>query len=301
MRKKQKNTSLLFEKKGVAAVEAALVLPVLILLIVCGIEFGLYFLKSSIAQRAVSITSNSVQLNPVGTLYQDALQQGLSFIDLGILPNYICAKSYKSQSEAVSKKCSPGEWITEAPAGVVSGEGYYVAITVFIKQTPISLLSNYLKDIYANAVVPVNFVSSNFLWQRVGGEVSENNSRRIVRRFSPVEETVTVKVSGIGAKYLWANAFCDAKSPGSYPYFVKVTMKVQSSTGTVSNIVLCHHGSRDETARNSDKFYYGSVGQIMIPIPDVETYVTFTRTWYNQGGSQSDPNGEARWEYELLK
>jgi Flp pilus assembly protein TadG len=151
--------------KGVAAIEMAIVLPILLLIIAAVIEFGLYFFKSQIAARTVSTAAIAIQMNPAEPSIQaTARNNGLSIMDFNTLPNFVCAKSYATNDLAKSGKCVAGEWTTTAPQGVAVGAPYYVAVRVFALHTPLTPLramsGAFPPDIEENVVAQVNVIQT---------------------------------------------------------------------------------------------------------------------------------------------
>lgn len=148
------------DERGISAIEMAILLPLLILLVMAVIEFGLYFVKYQIATRAVATISDTIQKNPAGATHDLAAQGGLSFLDLTNAPNFICAKSYADNAMANAGLCNMGEWQTGTPAGVAAGAPYFVAVRAsspHMSITPFTALSNqFPPPIDAKAVVMVN-------------------------------------------------------------------------------------------------------------------------------------------------
>ena len=147
------------DERGLSAIEAAILLPIFILIVMAIIEFGIYFVKYQIASRAVSTIADTIQKNPAAATYALATQEGLSFLDLKNLPNYICAQSYVDNGTATTGLCTTG-WVTSPPAGVTAGTPYYVAIRAYaphISITPFTALSKSVPPpIDAKTVVMVN-------------------------------------------------------------------------------------------------------------------------------------------------
>lgn len=146
------------DKRGFAALEMGIVLPILMLLLFCILEVGTYFVKSQIATRSVSTVATSIQSNPSNPdLRALANQSGLSMLDLSKDPNYICAKSYNNFNDAKIALCEKGEWQTSAPAAVNSDGSYYVAIVAYAHQkTMTDFFSAYLPDITQKTVIQVD-------------------------------------------------------------------------------------------------------------------------------------------------
>ena len=141
---------------GMAMIEFAFVAPVLILIMLGVIEFGIYFLRYQTASRAAAITAASIQTNPSDATIQTlAKNSGLAFANLAAAPNYICAMSYTTQNAASGGLCTSGQWKTTAPGGVAAGTPYYIAVVAFIKQQSFTPGFNNLPDIKVSSVFTV--------------------------------------------------------------------------------------------------------------------------------------------------
>ena len=172
--------SLRKNNKGVVAIEMAIVLPILILIIAAVLEFGLYFLKSQAASRAVSTASISLQqdhgaVNSAST--KTTMQNnGLGMMNLAAMPNFVCAKAYATSSAASSGSCNAGDWETSEPTGVTVGSPYWIAVRAFAVHTPLTPLraisGAFPPDIDSRNVVPINTVASNW----VDVPISDTNS-----------------------------------------------------------------------------------------------------------------------------
>jgi Flp pilus assembly protein TadG len=139
---------------GIAAVEFALILPVLLLVLLGVLEFGVYFTKSSVVSRAVSNISAAIQMSPTATnLQTDAQNSGFGLVSF-TGNNFFCAKAYSDRSAAGSY-CIAGEWFTSTPAGHQAGTPYYVAIVASVQNTPISGITSFLPDMVVRNIITV--------------------------------------------------------------------------------------------------------------------------------------------------
>ena len=120
-------------ESGAAIIEFALISPILILILMGIIEYGLYFQKSQILQRAVSTTATAIQINPSAPNSRaDAQNSGLGAFDLAASPNFICADSFATYEEA-SKGCAAGSWERSAPGNTSISGTYYVVVKAHIE------------------------------------------------------------------------------------------------------------------------------------------------------------------------
>jgi Flp pilus assembly protein TadG len=146
------------DRSGIAIIEFALILPVLLLLLLGVLEFGVYFVKSQFVQRTVSGIANSVQLNALdsvnirSTAYNSS---GSMFTYNDTVDAFFCAKAYGDLATAQSGMCVQNEWFLDKPAGV-TGNTYYVAIQSSVKQNSITpMFASFLPPMKATAVVQV--------------------------------------------------------------------------------------------------------------------------------------------------
>jgi Flp pilus assembly protein TadG len=149
------------DNRALAALEMAIILPLLLVIIMAVLEFGLYFLKEQTASRAVSTASISLQQKADNDTIKLTMQNnGLSMMDLSAEPdNFVCARSYADASVADTSSCSRGDWITSRPAGVGETETYYIAVRAFATHTPLTpiraLTGAFPPDINSKNVIPV--------------------------------------------------------------------------------------------------------------------------------------------------
>jgi len=163
---------------GVAVIEFAIILPILILIILGVIEFGIYFLKYQTASRAAAIVAGSIQANPSDATIQTlALNSGMAFANFAVSPNYICATSYTTQAAASAGLCTSGQWKTTMPTGGTAGTPYYVAVVAFIKQSAFTPGFTSLPDIKVPAVFEVGATTGSGIlaWVTLGVGTLFNN------------------------------------------------------------------------------------------------------------------------------
>lgn len=150
---------LLRNSQGAAIIEAALVLPVLILVVMGGIEIGVYFIKQRIVARAVDSVIIPLQLNPSDEdreIEKQIRNSGMGAFDFSIGNvdgNYVCTRAYSSFEEARSKLCtvtstSDHGWHPEAKFWMLNPtKPYYVAIVAHARYKSIIGSKSFLPDI----------------------------------------------------------------------------------------------------------------------------------------------------------
>jgi Flp pilus assembly protein TadG len=178
------------DNRAVAAIEMAIILPLLLVIIMAVLEFGLYFLKEQAASRAVSTASISLQQRPLdGTIKLNMQQNGLSMMNLAAEPdNFVCAKAYKTVDEAKQGSCLATQWETDRPDSF-TGQVYYIAVRAYAKHTPLtpirSLTGAFPPDIDQRNIISIGSTD----WEDV--PLTNNNP------FDPVKCQYRFKISGI--------------------------------------------------------------------------------------------------------
>lgn len=143
--------------RGAAAIEMAIILPILILLLIGAMEFGLHLLAGQTAQRSLDNITDSIQKNPTDPNLQTiALNSGLSFAKFNEDPNFFCAKAYATLDEAQAGMCGAGEWDTTRPGSVGATAAYYVGIRAYVEPLALGIVSDYLPPVDYESVFQVN-------------------------------------------------------------------------------------------------------------------------------------------------
>lgn len=155
------NKPFLKNRAGVAALEYAILLPVVLVLAFGIFEIGIYLVREQVVARAVGTTARSIQTNPTdGSLQSLAYASGGTLVPLSpgnAQGNYICARSYLTAAAAAAG-CTGG-WNTSPPSGI-TGNTYYVAVWAVAPYRPVTPLVNFmqgflLRDIVQSAVIQV--------------------------------------------------------------------------------------------------------------------------------------------------
>ena len=156
------------DNSGAAVIEFALILPVLLLILLGVLEFGLWFLRDQVVQRTTTTAASAIQQDPTNPDTEaDAYASGASFVDYTLTGNYICAKAYKLRDDAKANLCAAGDWATTTPTGVTAGTAYYVALVANVNQNSVTtMFSKYIPPIKITSVfkagesnAAINFIS----------------------------------------------------------------------------------------------------------------------------------------------
>ncbi len=152
---KQKTKNILNNEKGVVLIELAIALPVLLLIILGGIEIGLYFSKKHIVARAVDSVIIPLQLNPSDKkreIESTIRGSGMGMVDFSAgnnSGNYICAKAYQKLEVAQQSTCNAASgWHPEASYWLLNpNKPYYIAIAAHAKYKSFFGVGKFLPDI----------------------------------------------------------------------------------------------------------------------------------------------------------
>ncbi len=150
----------LLANDGVAVIEAAFVLPLLLAVLFGGIEFGMYFLKSNLNNNNMSAASRAVQNDPSDPSNRQLLTQTSLLSDES---NVACAKSFVTFNAAENGDCVNGEWDTLAPANMPEGQSaYFVLIKSDVASASLSgLFDELLPNNKLQQVIKVNEQTNN--------------------------------------------------------------------------------------------------------------------------------------------
>ena len=143
------------KQDGVAAIEYAILLPVIALLTVGGLDIALYMLKQNAAQRLINIAANTIPQD-IAVGYTAIQEQGTGALLSFPKDGYICARSYRKADQAAAhvEKCGRGAWILQLNPPAI--DTYYVGVKVFVKYKPIILRGMLPETFTLTAVVPVS-------------------------------------------------------------------------------------------------------------------------------------------------
>jgi len=130
------------DTRGAGIIEAAIILPIFVLLMFGIIEYGYYLVRSEMLARSVSTVALAIQNDPGDPSTTQALanNSGGGAISFGgTSGNYICAKAYKNLPSSNSTLCASGDWKTQASdAGVSAGTIYYVGVQATVPYLPLT-------------------------------------------------------------------------------------------------------------------------------------------------------------------
>ena len=144
--------------KGTVLIEMAIVLPVLLFIILGGIEIGIYFFKQHIVARTIDSVIVPLQLNPKDSSREIEMlvrKSGMGIIDFSVnnnAGNYICVRAYKDLSIAQRNLCSvnkgengwrpdPFYW------GLNQNKPYYIAIVAHVEYKGLTSIGGFLPAI----------------------------------------------------------------------------------------------------------------------------------------------------------
>lgn len=148
-------TVFLKKEDGVAAIEAAFVLPILFAIVFGGIEFGTYFLKAQTNASNIAAASHAVQQDP-GDPSNIELLSGAGL--LSAEERVSCAKSFLSLEAARNGNCVNGQWDTLKPSNMPDDQtAYFVLIRSGASEVSITgLFDEIVPDIDSRQVVKLS-------------------------------------------------------------------------------------------------------------------------------------------------
>ena len=192
------------DNSGVAIIEFALILPVLLLIVLGTVEYGTYFMRQQVVQRTMTTTASSIQLDPSDTTLQtEAYGTGAGLVNYQANGNYICARAYATSADAKSGLCSAGNWlITAADAQVPAGTAYYVALVSYVQQSSLTGMFH--------SLIPAIRVTSVF---KVGGRSAANNAAWL----APSSPTLSPNDYCVSQGYLAASGGCRVRNRSYSP------------------------------------------------------------------------------------
>jgi Flp pilus assembly protein TadG len=142
-------------QQGMVIAEFAFMLPVFLILTLGVIEFGMYFVKTEIAGRAISTISLALQRDPTAFNQPPAQLNALvksygsglvNFSPIGSnTGNYICVDAYLTQTQAAAAPpCTDTHFHTANPNGPNSTIPYYVAVRADLQKGTVTPLGNFI-------------------------------------------------------------------------------------------------------------------------------------------------------------
>lgn len=140
---------------GFGIIEAAVLLPILLIIVFASIDFGRYFSNQAIAQRAISVVTNNIQTTSPNSTAADAaiintnLNNLISSLGLGIskfTTANLCGKAFATQGPAQNfvngdNPCaaSQGFAVGRADINITPQRSYYVGVVATIPFTSVGL------------------------------------------------------------------------------------------------------------------------------------------------------------------
>ena len=113
-------------QSGVAVIEMAFILPLLLLFVFGAIEYGMFFLKANMNSNNVASAALAVQNEPGDPSHRQLLLQSSLLNNAG---NVVCASSFQTIAEASAGNCAAGQWNTLAPPSLPDDQtAYFVLI-----------------------------------------------------------------------------------------------------------------------------------------------------------------------------
>ncbi len=122
-------------QKGIAAIEMAFILPILMLFLFGVIEYGAYFLKSQMNSNNVAAAAAAVIADPGDLSHEALLTQSALLNDAGVR---VCAASFLTIDAASTGPCLGG-WYTFAPDDMPADQtAYFVLIESEVESRSLS-------------------------------------------------------------------------------------------------------------------------------------------------------------------
>ena len=122
-------------QQGIAAIEFAFLLPVLLLFLFGIIEYGTYFLKSQLNSNNVAAAAAAVIAEPGDPSHEALLTQSALLNNAGVRA---CAAPFLTIGAAMAGRC-PGGWDTLEPSGMPAGQtAYFVLIESEVESQSLS-------------------------------------------------------------------------------------------------------------------------------------------------------------------
>ena len=141
------------DQRGVAAIEFAFILPVLILLVFGAIEFGYFFLEAQRAARVVDQVARELDADPADpAIYALANQYRGG-------GRTVCLSSHPTMAQALSNSCSANSYTLPPPSAALTES--YIEIIARKDTTSLSgLIDNLLPKVYEEQTIRVNETAS---------------------------------------------------------------------------------------------------------------------------------------------
>lgn len=156
---------LIRNNQGAALIEFAIVVPILTLMFLGIIEFGLFFYKEQLVQRAVNNAVTSIKLNPSGANLRSTLVNEIKSVvdfDDTASGNILCADAYKNKNDATGCRNS-SVFNTAKPADVNNTDPYFVVLVSSAKVNAITgLMDGFLpNDIKSTTILQIDQISES--------------------------------------------------------------------------------------------------------------------------------------------
>jgi|GEM_PF-3601362 len=135
------------DERGVAAIEFAVIAPIMIVLALAAIEFGNYFVKREIVSSAISNVSQTLQRDPNYVFSAAEIKSmGGGYVDFTNGKNFICADSRTTAAAAaaLTTPCTSNTFNTLNPSGTGSSNKYYVSVRANVGDAAITPLGHFI-------------------------------------------------------------------------------------------------------------------------------------------------------------